>query len=106
MKRSEICEFVFSMMEKRVGEFEHLEAVELRDAYIDSLDIVEISMEVEREYRISIASEVIERYVTVQDIVDSAITELEVKNETVEQDNLYGKPVFCYFIIDISKIIC
>lgn len=93
MKRSEICEFVFSMMEKRVGEFEHLEAVELRDAYIDSLDIVEISMEVEREYRISIASEVIERYVTVQDIVDSAITELEVKNETVEQDNLYGKPV-------------
>lgn len=93
MKRSEICEFVFSMMEKRVGEFEHLEAVELRDAYIDSLDIVEISMEVEREYKISIASEVIERYVTIQNVVDSVITELEVKNEMVEQDNLYGKTI-------------
>lgn len=57
---------------------EHSKLVE--DLGLDSLDIVELTMSIEREFNIDIPDELVEKWVTVADAVETVTKQLALKS--------------------------
>ena len=69
----EIFEIIQNIIEEKIGEEKEnitLEADLFDDIGFDSLDVVEVVMEVEKEFNIAIPDDKIERVRTVQQYVD------------------------------------
>ena len=69
----QVIEFIYEQVSGTPNENINLNASLKNDLSLDSLDIYEIAMKVEKEYDISIADDVLGKWYYVNDIVDTIL---------------------------------